>query len=136
MTKFESSVKVIPYAQERVYDKLADLSNLESLKDRLPEDKVKGMSFDTDTLSLNVDPVGQLTLQIVEREPHKCIKFETTTSPLPFNMWIQIVATADEECKIKVTIGLEINPFMKVMVQKPLQEGLEKMVDMLAMIQY
>lgn len=34
MTKFESSVKVIPYAQERVYDKLADLSNLESLKDR------------------------------------------------------------------------------------------------------
>lgn len=136
MTKFESSVKVIPYAQERVYDKLADLSNLESLKDRLPEDKVKGMSFDTDTLSFNVDPVGQLTLQIVEREPHKCIKFETTTSPLPFNMWIQIVATADEECKIKVTIGLEINPFMKAMVQKPLQEGLEKMVDMLAMIQY
>lgn len=136
MTKFESSVKVIPYAQERVYDKLADLSNLESLKDRLPEDKVKGMSFDTDTLSFNVDPVGQLTLQIVEREPHKCIKFETTTSPLPFNMWVQIVATADEECKIKVTIGLEINPFMKAMVQKPLQEGLEKMVDMLAMIQY
>lgn len=136
MTKFESSVKVIPYAQERVYDKLADLNNLESLKDRLPEDKVKGMSFDTDTLSFNVDPVGQLTLQIVEREPHKCIKFETTTSPLPFNMWVQIVATADEECKIKVTIGLEINPFMKAMVQKPLQEGLEKMVDMLAMIQY
>lgn len=136
MTKFESSVKVIPYAQERVYDKLADLSNLESLKDRLPEDKVKGMSFDTDTLSFNVDPVGQLTLKIIEREPHKCIKFETTTSPLPFNMWIQIVASADEECKIKVTIGLEINPFMKAMVQKPLQEGLEKMVDMLAMIQY
>ena len=26
MTKFESSVKVIPYSQERVYDKLADLS--------------------------------------------------------------------------------------------------------------
>lgn len=136
MTKFESSVKVIPYAQERVYDKLADLSNLESLKDRLPEDKVKGMSFDTDTLSFNVDPVGQLTLKIIEREPHKCIKFETTTSPLPFNMWIQIVASADEECKIKVTIGIEINPFMKAMVQKPLQEGLEKMVDMLAMIQY
>ena len=26
MTKFESSVKVIPYSQERVYEKLADLS--------------------------------------------------------------------------------------------------------------
>jgi len=136
MTKFESSVKVIPYSQERVYDKLADLNNLESIKDRLPQDKVKDMSFDTDTLSFNVDPVGQLTLKIIEREPCKCIKFETINSPLPFNMWIQIVSSADEECKLKITIGLDINPFMKAMVQKPLQEGLEKMADMLSMIQY
>ena len=136
MTKFESSVKVIPYSQERLYDKLAYLSNLESIKDRLPQDKVKDMSFDTDTLSFNVDPVGQLTLKIIEREPCKCIKFETINSPLPFNMWIQIVSSADEECKLKITIGLDINPFMKAMVQKPLQEGLEKMADMLSMIQY
>ena len=126
MTKFESTVKVIPYSQERVYEKLSDLSNLEALKDRLPED----------TLSFSVAPVGQLTLKIVEREPSKCIKFETTNSPLPFNLWIQLVATTDEECKLKATIGMELNPFMKAMVQKPLQEGLEKMVDMLAMIQY
>ena len=136
MTNFESSVKVIPFAQERVYEKLSDLNNLEALKDRLPEDKVKGVSFDTDTISFNVDPVGQLTLKIIEREPSKCIKFETTNSPLPFNMWIQLVSTSDQECKLKVTIGMEINPFMKAMVQKPLQEGLEKMADMLAMIQY
>ena len=136
MTKFESSVKVIPYSQERVYEKLADLSNLEAIKDRLPEDKVKNMSFETETLSVNVDPVGQLTLRIIEREPSKCIKFETTNSPLPFNMWIQLVAVSEEECKLKVTIGLEINPFMKAMVQKPLNEGLEKMADMLSMIQY
>lgn len=136
MTKFESSIKVIPYAQERVYEKLSDLSNLESLKDRLPQDKVKDLSFDTDTLSFSVDPVGQLTLKIIEREPHKCIKFETTNSPLPFNMWIQLVPAAAEECKIKITVGLEINPFMKAMVQKPLQEGLEKMVEMLSMIPY
>ena len=84
MTKFESSVKVIPYSQERVYEKLADLSNLETIKDRLPEDKVKNMSFDTDTLSFNVDPVGQLTLRIIEREPSKCIKFETTNSASTF----------------------------------------------------
>lgn len=136
MTKFESTVKVIPYSQERVYEKLSDLSNLEALKDRLPEDKVKDISFDSDTLSFSVAPVGQLTLKIVEREPSKCIKFETTNSPLPFNLWIQLVATTDEECKLKATIGMELNPFMKAMVQKPLQEGLEKMVDMLTMIQY
>ena len=136
MPKFESSVKVIPYGQERVYNKLADLSNLEAIKDRLPEDKVKDISFDTDTLSFSVAPVGQLTLKIIDREPDKCIKFETVNSPLPFNMWIQIAPVAVEECKLKITIGMELNPFMKTMVQKPLQEGLEKMADMLSMINY
>ena len=136
MSNFESSVKVIPYSQERVYSKLSDLSNLEAIKDRLPQDKVQDLSFDSDTLSFSVSPIGQLTLQIVEREPSKCIKLATTNSPIPFNMWIQLVATGEEECKVKVTIGMDINTFMKAMVQKPLQEGLEKMVEMLAVINY
>lgn len=136
MTNFESSVKVIPYSQERVYEKLSDLSNLEAIKSRLPEDKVSDLSFDTDTLSFNVPQLGQLTLKIIEREPCTGIKLETTNSPLPFNLWIQLVAVTDESCEIKVVIGMEINPFMKAMIQKPLQEGLEKMVDMLAIIQY
>lgn len=136
MIKFESSVKMVPASQEAVYEKLSDLNNLEKVKDRLPQDKVKNLSFDAESLSIEVDPVGKVTLQIVEKEPCKCIKFGTTTSPLPFNLWIQILPVTDTECKMKLTIGLELNPFMKAMVQKPLQEGIEKMADMLAMIPY
>ena len=112
------------------------LNNLEKIKDRLPEDKIKQLSFTSDTLTIEVPPVGPITLQIVEKEPCKCIKFGTTTSPLPFNLWIQLLPVTETECKMKLTIGIEINPFMKAMVQKPLQEGVEKMADMLAMIQY
>ena len=136
MTKFESDVKLIPYSQERVFEKLADLNNLEVIKDRIPKDKVQDISFDSDSLSFNVAPVGTIKLQVVEREPYKCIKFETVVSPLPFNLWIQLVAVSERECKLKVTIGMDLNPFMKTMVQKPLKEGLEKMVDMLSMIKY
>lgn len=136
MSQFESSVKQIPFSQERVYAKLSDLSNLESMKDRIPQDKVKDISFDSDTLTFSVDPVGMITLQVIEREPFKCIKFETTQSPLPFNLWIQLVPDSEQGCKMKLTIRVDINPFMKAMVQKPLQEGIEKMADMLAMIQY
>ena len=136
MANFESSVKIIPYSQERVYEKLSDLSNLEKIKDRLPEDKVKDISFDTDTLSFSVTPVGQLILKIVEREPCNYIKLETTNSPLSFSLVIQLMSTSEEECNIKIAISMEINPFMKAMVQKPLQERLEKMVEMLSLINY
>lgn len=136
MTKFESGVKFIHAPQNAVYEKLSDLNNLEKVKERLPEDKVKNLNFDADSLTVEVPPVGKIALQIVEKEPCKCIKFATTSSPLPFNLWIQIVPVAEAECKMKLTIGMELNPFMKTMVQKPLQEGLEKMADVLAMIQY
>ena len=99
MTKFESGVKVVPASQEAVYEKLSDLSNLEKVKDRLPEDKVKNLSFDAESMTIEVAPVGKITLQIVEKEPCKCIKFATTTSPLPFNLWIQIVPVTETECK-------------------------------------
>lgn len=136
MTKFESEVKVIAASQSAVYSKLSDLSNLEKIKDRLPEGKMKNLVFTSDTLSVEVPPVGTITLQIVEREPEKCIKFATTISPLPFNLWIQLVPVHESECKMKLTIGMELNPFTKMMIQKPLQDGLNKMADSLAMIHY
>lgn len=136
MTKFESSIKILPFSQELVFEKLSDLNNLEKVKDKLPEDKVKNLSFTSDSLSIEVPPAGNVTLQIVEKEPCKCIKFGTTTSPLPFNLWIQLLPVTESECKMKLTIGLEINSFMKAMVQKPLQEGVEKLAEMLSMISY
>lgn len=139
--QFESSIKHVPYSQERVYNKLSDLNNLESVRERLDllKDKLDGkledMNFDTDSLTLKVQGIS-LTLRIVEREPMKCIKFEGGNSPIPLNLWIQILPVTDEAAKMKVTIRAEVNMFMKAMVSKPLQEGVEKLADMLAVIPY
>ena len=136
MSKFESSVKQIPYAQQRVYEKLSDLSNIEKVKDHLPEDKAQDLEFTTDSISISVAPVGKIQLQIIEREEPKCIKFETEQSPVPFNLWIQMLPVTETSSKMKLTIKADLNPFIKGMVSKPLSEGLEKIADMLAAIQY
>ena len=136
MSKFESSIKQIPYSQESVYRSLSDLSNLEKVRDRVPQDKVKDFTFDQDTVTMNVSPVGDISMRIVEREEPKCIKFETTKSPLPFNFWIQLLPVTATTCKMRLTIKADINPFIKGMVSKPLQEGLEKIADARAMIRY
>ena len=136
MMKFESSVKQVQAPQETVYAKLSDLNNLERIKDRIPADKVKNLSFDAESLSIDAAPVGRITLRIVEKEPCTCIKFGTVVSPLPFNLWIQLLPVSANECKMKLTIGLELNSFMKAMVQKPLQDGVERMATALAAIPY
>ena len=133
-SKFESSVKMVPYPQQAVYDNISDLRNLEKVRDRVPEDKVSDFSYDEDTVTLNVPPVGDLKLRIVEREEPKCVKFETVQSPVPFNVWVQVLPVDDNNAKMKVTVKAELNPFIKSMVEKPLQEGVEKIADALAQV--
>lgn len=136
MTQYESSVKQIPYSQERVYAKLEDLNNLEALKGKLPEDKVKEFTFDYDQATVDIPPIGKVTIKVVEREEPKCIKFEAVGSPIPVNMWIQIIPDGSEASKMRVVAKAELNFMLRGMIEKPLKEGLEKIADTLAMVQY
>lgn len=135
MATFESSVRQIPHSQQAVYNMLSDLSNIDRVKDRIPADKLNDLTFDADSMSIST-PMGAVKLKIVDCEEPKCIKFETEQSPLPFNFWIQILPVTDTTCKMKLTIKAELNPFIKGMVSKPLQEGIEKIADALQMINY
>lgn len=135
-SKFESSIKFVPYPQEAVYRNISDLRNLEKVQDRIPEDKVNDLTFDEDTVGVNVAPVGELKLRICEREEPKCVKFETVQSPVPFNVWIHVLPVDEASSKMKVTVKADLNPFIKSMVEKPLQEAVEKIADALAQVQY
>ncbi|MBQ5507288.1 MAG: SRPBCC family protein [Prevotella sp.] len=136
MSKFESSIRQIDYPQQIVFQGLSNLDNLSKVQDLIPEDKAKDLSFDNDSVSINVPPVGKITLRIVEREEPKTIKFETVESPLPFNFWIQLLPVTETSCKMKLTIKAELNPFIKAMVSSHLQDGIEKIADVLQMIKY
>lgn len=136
MSQYESSVKCIPYPQKQVYAKLEDLNNIEGLKDKLPQDKVKDLTYSRDEASVNVPPIGNVTLRVVDREEPKCIKLEVAQSPVPMNIWIQIIPDGDSASKMRVVAKAEINFMLKAMIEKPLKDGLEKVAEALSLIAY
>ena len=149
MTTFDSNVQQIAYPQQTVYDTLSDLTHLQGLKDRMEAikgqltdeqrkqaEQLNNLTFDADSLSIEAPMVGTITLLIIDREAPKTIKFETENSPIPFNLWIQLLPTSDTTCKLKLTLKGDIPFMLKGMVKKPLQEGIEKVADMMAMIPY
>lgn len=136
MAKFESSIKQIPYSQRSVYDCISDLSNLERVRDRVPADKIQDFQFDQDTVSISAAPVGEIKLHIIDRDEPKCVKFETVQSPVPFYLWIQVLPVNETSSKMKVTVDADIPFMLKGMVSGPIQEGVEKIADALAMIPY
>lgn len=153
VSKFESEVKFIPQTQQAVYDRFADLNNLASLKERLndpevqaklaeevPADKLgdlrtytEGMTFDTDSLTI-ASPLGQITLRIVERDEPKCIKFASEGAPVQLYVWVQLLPHGEMESKMRVTVGAEVNFFMKGMVAKPLQQAADGLANILSAI--
>jgi hypothetical protein len=136
MTDFTSEIKTIPYSEAKIYEVLSDLNNLEKIKDRIPQDKVKDFSFDADSCSFSVNPVGKVRFHIVEKEPFKTIKFAADQVPIEVNMWVQLKEVEPGVTKMKLTLKAGLNPFLKPMLSKPLQDGLNKAADTLAAIPY
>lgn len=146
--KLESSVRQVPHSQQAVYNTLSDLSHLQALKDRIPEGsmgdkemddvkaKLQDLTFDRDSMSVSISPIGNVSMRIVEREEPKMIKFESEKSPLKFKFWIQMLPVEAATSKIRLTIDADVPFFAKGMVEKPLKEALEKIATMLAMVPY
>ena len=136
MTEFVSEIKTIPYNEADVFTMLSDLSNLERMKDKIPQEKISDFSFDKDSCSFSVNPVGKIKFSIVEREPNKTVKFKAEDSPVDVTLWVQLKQVDENDTKMKLTIKAELNPFIKPMVSKPIQEGINKVADVLAAIPY
>ena len=135
MAKFESSVKMIPFTQDVVYRSVSDLSHLEKVRDRIPSHDMDKMSFTADAISVS-SPVGEVAMHIIEREEPKCVKFETVKSPVPMNLWIQVLPVDEGSSKMRLTIDADVPFFLKGMVAGPLQDAVEKLADALAGIPY
>ena len=128
MSEFKSGVKQIQAPQGAVYDKISDLSNLEVLKQRMADpsmreqiasqmgqDKVEqfaqyldNVSFDRDSITISGSPVGNVCLRIIEREEPKTIKMQGEGSPIPLNLWIQLLPNGDDASALRVVIKAEL----------------------------
>ena len=97
---------------------------------------VANMQFDCDSVTAEAGPLGTVSLRVVEREDPKLVKFATENSPVAANLWIQLLPASDTQCAMKVTLGADLNFFLKQMLKGKLQEGVERLADMLAMINY
>lgn len=151
ISKFESEVKYLVQPAEVVYARFSDLRNLQGLKDMLsdpaaaekmaekvPADKIEearkqleNVCFEEDSISM-ASPVGQLVLRIVERDAPKCLKFASEGAPLQLYLWIQLLPHGEQGAKMRVTVGAEVNFFMKGMVSKPLQQAADMLANVLS----
>ena len=137
MAEFVSEIKTIPHNQEKVYNVLSDLTELRTrIGGAIPGDKVSDLVFEPDSCSFSMNPVGQVKLRIVEREPYKTVKFEAEQLPIATTMWIQLVESAADETKVKITVRMDLPAMLKTMMGKQVNEAIDRLATALTILPY
>ena len=153
MTKFESKIQTMNREVNEAYALLSDLNNLSKVRERLqdpafmemagsqvPQDKLEqakqqleSMQFDADSITMQ-SPMGPISLRVIEREAPKLVKLQAENTPVDACLWIQLLPHDENTSLLKVTIGAELNIFIKAMASKPLQQAADGLAQMLSIV--
>lgn len=138
MATFKSSERIINAGCEAVYRKLSNLEGFQKVSDNIPEE-LKGQAefhIDGDNLTLSTKQIGDITFKITKRVENERIKLETVSSPLPFSIEILFSHNTEDSTKLMVETKIELNPIIKPMISKPIQEMTEKFAEFLSTLPY
>jgi len=145
-SKYVSDIKIVKQNQEIVYNYLSNFENLSKyvnegllskLTEQVPQIKISNFESDIDSCRFQIAGMGLAEIRIIEREPHKTIKVKSSGKlPLDITFWIQLLPVSAYESKLRITLDAEMSMMIKMMVNKKLEEGINRFADMLAALPY
>ena len=144
--KYTSEVKLINHNQQVVFNYLANFENLgtylnsgllEKITEKVPQIKITDFESDRDSCRFKITGFGLAEIKIVNREPFKTIKVESSGSlPLSFTFWIQLVQVDEYNTKLRLTLHAEMSMMIKMMAGNKLEEGINQLADTLSKLPY
>ncbi len=146
VSKYVSDVRLVNNNQEIIFNYLSNFENLSKyvneglltkLTEQIPQIKISNFESDADSCRFKIAGMGLAEIRIIEREPQKTIKIKSTGSlPVEIVFWIQLLAVSPLETKLRLTLDAEMSMMIKMMVNKKLEEGINRLADMLAGLPY
>jgi carbon monoxide dehydrogenase subunit G len=124
--KFESRIGVVKVGGDVIYRFITDMRNFKRF---IPGDTVKNWKATVDKCSFEVSPVGNANLKITDSEEFTVVKYSGDgLNGTDFYLWVQIKEVSSDDTRVKLTIKADLNPMIKMMAQKPINDFLEKLV--------
>ena len=146
LSKYTSSVKEVNHNEQVVFNYLSNFRNLatylnsgliEKITEKIPQVKITDFVSDEDSCRFNITGIGLAEIRIVNREPFKTIKVESSGGlPVSFTFWIQLMPVDSYKTKMRLTLHIEMSMMIKMMAGNKLEEGIDKLADTLSALPY
>ena len=131
MTTIESKTVVIDRPAEQLYSFLQDMNNFQQL---LPQDRISDWKADKEQCSFKVSGAATIGLQLAGGTAPSLVNMKATDrSPFPFSLDVHLTSE-NGHTKVRQVFNADLNPFIKMMVEKPLQHLFDHIADRLAAV--
>ena len=126
MTKIESKEVEIAKPAQELYSFLQDMNNFQQL---LPQDRISEWKSDGTSCSFKVQGAATIGLQLDGGTAPGHLKLKATErSPFPFTLDVYM-NEANGVTKARQEFNADLNPFIKMMVEKPLKNLFDHIAD-------
>lgn len=137
MSVYKGKTVTIQVPAQRVADKFADLSRLQSSFSQLPEDQLKKIGelrLEPQAIVVNNPMAGELRFEIVERTPQRICM--VCGHPMQMGMNIDMAPNADDAQATDVTTGVDVDLpfFLKPILGPRMQYVADGFADMVSAI--
>jgi len=125
MTEFVSERTAVNAPAADIFNFLTDFTNFQHL---MPE-QITNWKADTDHCSFTIDGLADLSMRIAGKTPENNIHIVADgKNPIDYTLDLFLFPVTESSCKVEVAFNADLNPFIKAMASRPLQN----FVDLLA----
>lgn len=118
MTTIQTEKKTSPNSAEQLFAFLTDMNNFEQL---MPEGKIEKWESSEEQCEFTIKGMARIGLKKEAAEaPSKVSISSFGKVPFSFDLTIHLSEIADHQTEVFMVFNGDINPFMKMMVEKPL----------------
>jgi len=146
LEKYTSNVKLVNHNEQVVFNYLSNFQNLssylnsgliEKITEKVPGIKITNFTSNQDSCKFNITGMGIAEIRIVNREPFRTIKVESSGGlPVSFTFWVQLIPVDSFQTKMRLTLHVEMGMMIKMMAGNKLEEGIDKLADTLSALPY
>jgi carbon monoxide dehydrogenase subunit G len=126
MTKIESNKVEIENSAENVFNYLSNFNNFQKL---MPP-QVSNWTATEDECSFAISGMATIGMKILEKTPNTHIKISSNGKvPFDFILHVNIASLGDNKTSGQLVFEADLNPMIKMMVEKPLKNFFNLLVE-------
>ena len=125
MTEFVSERLMITASCNEVYSFMCDFTNFEYL---MPE-QIKNWTADQESCSFTIEGLADLSMRIASKNPDRNIHIIADgKNPIDYTLDCFFFENNGNSCKVELVFNADLNPFIKAVASRPLQNFVNMLV--------